>query len=52
MAWFKILSRYLPGKTEENHEKSRNSCSPIQVLNAESSEYETRATGAEQRRYD
>lgn len=40
MVLFKLVSRHLPGRTEENHSKPRDGRSPDRDMNPESSEYE------------
>jgi hypothetical protein len=39
MAWFKVLSWYLPRETKEKHEKPQDSWSPCQDLNPGPPEY-------------
>jgi hypothetical protein len=42
VAWFKVLSRHLPGRTEENHKNlSQDSWFPGRDLNPGPPEYET-----------
>jgi hypothetical protein len=40
LAWFKVLSRHLPGGTQENHERlSQDSRSPVQDFNSGPPDY-------------